>query len=51
VASDLAQAATKAGCDLKFRLRIELENGTKLNDEQMAELNGILKEVSADLKL
>jgi hypothetical protein len=51
VAHELAQAATKAGCDLKFRLRIELENAAKLNDEQIAELNAILKEVSADLRL
>jgi hypothetical protein len=51
VASDLAQAATKAGCDLKFRLRIELSDGGRLNDEQIAELNEILKEVSADMKL
>ncbi len=51
VASDLAQAATRAGCDLKFRLRIELDNSGKLNAEQIEELNGILKGVSAELRL
>ncbi len=51
VASELAQAATKAGCDLKFRLQIELDNSGKLGAEQIEELNGILKEVSAELRL
>lgn len=50
VVSELAQAATKAGCDLKFRLRIELTDGGKLDDEQIEQLNEILKEVAADLQ-
>jgi len=51
VVSDLAQAATKAGCDLKFRLRIELNDKGKRDDALVEQLNEILKEVSADLRL
>lgn len=50
VVSDLAQTATKAGCDLKFRLRIELNNNGKPDDALVEQLNEILKEVSEDLR-
>jgi len=50
VVSDLAQAATKAGCDLKFRLRIELNNNGKLDDALVEQLNEILKEIATDLR-